>query len=176
MRFKSNRVVGPPAVICILISAFLTMPGSAAAYQDTGYDPDDRAVVGDDPDIRSTTRRVALAGDGRVLKIKVRAYEDLGVWWRMEVLLDSRRGPRFDFRLVLRNGDVGGSGCSLDRRGGGDDFIEGSFRQAGDRTRCTVPARLVDPDKRIRWRIRSPSGYDEPESVTERAPDHGWYG
>jgi hypothetical protein len=163
-------------LLLFVVTSLLLIPDWSVAYRDVGTDPDDRAVVGYDPDIRQTTRRVKSSEGGRVLIVRVWTYEDLGVFWRMEVFLDSRGGGAFDYRMLLANGDLGGAGCQIDRRGGGRDQIDGRFRQVGNLAECRVRARLVNPNKRIRWRIRSGSGYNEPESETEVAPDRGWYG
>jgi hypothetical protein len=148
-------------------------PGVAVAYQDVGVDPDDRPVLAFDPDIRRTVRNVFVGAEGRVLRIRVWTYEDLGIFWSMTVRLDSRRWIRWDYTMVLFNFDLSGKGCSVYRRGHRDEAIEGWFRQEGDLTRCRVPLSLVHPEKRIRWRIVSPTGYEG--GITERAPNHGWY-
>jgi len=148
---------------------------AAVGYRDVGYDPNDRPVVGYDPDIRSSLRRVYPTDDGRMLKVKVTAHERLGVWWYMEVFLDTRGGPEPDAKMFLANGDLSGRGCSIATLRGPDHWRRGRFRQHHRWTSCRVRAGFVKPDKRIRWRIVSPSGYEEPESTTERAPNHGWY-
>jgi hypothetical protein len=55
--------------------------GARGWYIDTAHDPDDRPVMGYDPDIRSTTRKVSAVNGDRVLRIVVRAYEDFGLYW-----------------------------------------------------------------------------------------------
>ncbi|HUP21079.1 MAG TPA: hypothetical protein VM778_14165 [Gemmatimonadota bacterium] len=147
---------------------------AGAGYKDVGHDPDDRAIVGHDPDIRRTSRRVYPTDRGRALKIKVHAYEELGLWWFMEILLDSRGGPEYDYEMHIINADLNGAFCVVQARREGHRQ-EGRFQQKRTWTACRVRAGFVHPTKRIRWRIVSESGDEEPESVTERAPDRGWY-
>jgi hypothetical protein len=155
------------------LCALLVLPAeSALAYQDRGFDPDDRRVVGYDPDIRSTVRTVWTTDGGRALSVKFRAYEELGVYWDVTAYLDSRGGHRADYLIDMVNADQSGAGCRVYRRKHSERAVDGRFRQHGDRARCRVPARLVHPTKRIRWRLRSESGYVD---TVEAAPDHGWY-
>jgi hypothetical protein len=157
----------------LLAASVLLAPGVAVAYQDVGFDPDDRPVLGADPDIRRTVRRVFLGAEGRVLRIRVWTYEDLGLYWSMTVRLDTRRWIRPDYTMVLYNGDNSGRGCYVYPRGHRSEAVRGRFRQQDDLARCRVPLALVHPDKRIRWRIVSPTSYEG--GITERAPNHGWY-
>jgi hypothetical protein len=153
----------------------LAVSSTASAYESRGTDPDDRAVLGSDPDIRATIRRVETGRERRTLAIVVRAYEDFGVWWSMTAPLDTRGGSKIDAFMSLYNADLNGSGCRAYRRGDREDAMEGRFVQSGDRVRCRVPIRVVRPNKRIRWRLVSRSAYDERESETERAPNSGFY-
>ncbi len=124
-----NRMI---AVVCLtlMVVPLGASAASAFGYRDTGFDPDDRRPVGFDPDIRSTTRRVWETVDGqRVLTIKFRAYEDLGVYWFVNVHLDSRGGPRWDYVMRLRNEDMSGKGCSLTKRGDPGSSLAGRFHQ-----------------------------------------------
>jgi hypothetical protein len=158
------------AAVCVS----LVLPAaSALAYEDRGFDPDDRSFVGD-PDIRSTVRTVRTAGSGRVLSVRFRAHEGLGVYWSLTVLLDARGGRRVDHVMKLGNADQSGKGCVVSPRGRPGEAVEGGFVQRGDMARCRVPVSLVQPTKRIRWKLRSPSGYSRRADV---APNGGgWYG
>lgn len=146
----------------------------AAAYELRGFDPDDREAVGADPDIRSSVLRVGPGTHGRVLVVVVRAYETLGDYWRIQVRLDAQEGRRADHFMHLWNADTGGAGCWVRERGQGNPSHDGVFRQRGRAARCRVPIRLIRPDRTIRWRLNSPSGYVD--GNVELAPDHGMYG
>jgi hypothetical protein len=146
-----------------------------AGYRDTGYDPDEIGREGGmAPDIRSTTRRVGQMDGRRILAIIVHAYEDFTVYWSVEARLDSRDGPRADYLLDLFNLDNGGSGCYVYEPGEWEQRVDGKFAQSGSRAVCRVPAGLVRPTKKIRWKLISPSLNQD--SPTEHAPDsRGWY-
>jgi hypothetical protein len=161
-------------VALLLYTIILASGDSALAYQDTGFDPDDRSLGESDPDIRSSTRRVEPSQHGRVLSIRVRTYEPFGPFWELRVFLDSKGGRRADYLVLMTQADVAGR-CTLDERGGGQDETIGRLRSRQDVARCRLPARLVDPDKQPRWRIVSPSQSSNPGAETERAPNEGWY-
>jgi hypothetical protein len=152
----------------------LVLPaGSALAYEDSGSDPDDRSFVGD-PDIRSTVRTVWTTDSGRALRVTFRAYERLGKFWSVTVLLDARGGPKVDHVMNLWNADQSGRGCDVYPRGQSGESVPGGFDQRGDTARCRVPTSLVHPTKRIRWKLRSPSGYVHAVDI---APNGGgWFG
>jgi hypothetical protein len=153
--------------VCVVVQV-----STAQAYRDVGYDPDDRPVELD-PDIRSTTRFVGKLHNKRVLAIAVRAYEDFGLWWRIDVRLDARTGPRADYVMRLWNRDTGGLGCDL-RRIGESDTGRGVFRQSGRKVSCQVFIERVKATKRIRWKLVSPSGHSG--GISEYAPNGGgWY-
>ena len=154
----------------------LVLPAeSALAYEDSGFDPDDRRVVGYDPDIRSTVRTVWRTGSGRALRVSFRAYERLGIYWFVTVLLDARGGPKVDHVMGLSNADQSGKGCGVYPRGHRKEVVQGGFLQRGDMARCRVPTSLVHPTKRIRWKLRSPSGYVH--NNVDIAPNGGgWFG
>lgn len=147
---------------------------TASGYRDVGHDPDDRPMLGDDPDIRRTSRRVYRSNRGRmVLKVKVHAYETLGLFWGMKVFLDSRGGRRPDHVMGIGASDTLTS-CSVHPRGHRRQATFGKFWMTGDLTYCRVPLESINPNKRIRWRIVSRS-YEPEGGVTERAPNQGWY-
>lgn len=144
----------------------------ALAYEVRGFDPDDRAAIGGDPDIRSTILRVGPTENGRALVLVVRAYETLSDWWTVEARLDAQGERRADHILLLWNADTGGLGCSVRERRD-HETERGAFHQNGRAARCRVPIRLVEPDEPIRWRLVSTSGYD---GDLEVAPNRGMYG
>jgi hypothetical protein len=174
-----------------LATAALTMPASATTqvrrnpvYVDTGYDLDDVPIdegscCQQDPDVRSTTRKVATnTRGGRSLYITVRAYEALQGYWTVQVFLDTRGGPHTDAKMRLADSGVGPTRCGV------RFLAEGPRRQGilhlprfGDRATCRVPLHWVHPRKRIRWRLVSPAGVEGSEpGVDEYAPDdRGWY-
>jgi hypothetical protein len=161
-------------LVSAALCAFLALPaGSALAYRDRGSDPDDRSsLAGTEPDIRSTVRTVRTTEGGRALRVKFRAYEDLGRFWAVTVYLDSRRGLGGDYLMKMSNVGFGNEGCQVYRRHHLDRGILGAFLQRGDMARCAVPVRTVHPTKRIRWRLHAPSLYS---NTHDAAPDHGWY-
>lgn len=163
----------PPALVAIAVGLVTVLQvNQAAAYQDTGYDPDDRPVLGD-PDVRSTTRFVGRLDGHQVVSVSVRAYAEFGVWWFINVRIDSRGGPRADYRMRLWNGDMSGRGCSLKRIGTGGS-VRGVFDQQADRASCRVFIRRIQSTKRIRWKLVSRSGHSG--GITEYAPNGGgWY-
>jgi hypothetical protein len=149
-------------------------------YKDTGFDPDDVPVdqnncCQQDPDIRSTTRKVWVDVRSQPwLTISFRTYEALDDFWKVRVVLDARRGPRYDATMSIFDPGTGPEGCSFLRRG--STRRDARFRLKIDQAFCRVPLGWVGPTKRIRWRLFSPAspGDGGPE-VDERAPDTGWY-
>jgi hypothetical protein len=158
--------------VLVVTALVLGSASSAAAYQDTGHDPDDRPHGPQDPDIHRTKRRVFSTPDGRMLKIRVRAYGEFGFWWEMDVALDSRGGSAVDFRMWIQNNDNSGRVCWIFPAGHPGQGHSGHFRQDGDLASCRVRARFADPNKQIRWKIVSESRFG---GETERAPDQGFY-
>ena len=159
----------------LTLVAVASMPGGAAAdYRDTSHDPDDRPAAGTDPDLRSTTRRV-LTGDGRrVLIVSVRAYEEFDVAWNITTRLDSKDGPQRDFVMYIYDADQSGRGCRFYPAGQPGDFIRVRFTQIASRVACRVRLGLVDPTKRIRWKLSSITEWEGGRD--DRAPDGGgWY-
>jgi hypothetical protein len=84
------------ALIAAVVLGTAVPVGARGWYIDTAHDPDDRPVMGYDPDIRSTTRKVSAVNGDRVLRIVVRAYEDFGLYWFVTVRLDTRGGRLVD--------------------------------------------------------------------------------
>lgn len=167
----------PTLLVSICIALFLPA-SSALAHQAVRLDPNDRPAVGYDPDIRSTGRVVYTTAQGvRRLRVGFRAYEPLGVWWTVDIYIDSKGGPLADYVMRLANADVtAGKGCDIRPIGGGGaDRREARFRQDGDQATCSVRLSRLVHTKRIRWRLVSPSGYGAP-GKTDIAPNGGgWY-
>ena len=187
--FRARRAI-LTVVAAALATAALTLPASATTavrrdplYKDTGFDPDDIPIdegscCQQDPDVRSTTRKVATSSRSRSLFITVRAYESLEGYWTFQVHLDTRGGPRSDAKMRLHESGDGRIRCGV-------RFLAwGTRRQGklllplvGDRATCRVPLRWVHPGKRIRWKLFSPAGAEGTEpGVDDYAPDdRGWY-
>ena len=178
------------AVAAAVATAALALPASATTamrrdplYKSTGYDPDDIPIdegscCQQDPDVRSTTRKVTTSSRGRSLFITFRAYETLLGYWTVHVRLDTRGGTRSDANMRLADSGVGPTRCGV------RFLADGPRRQGklilpmfGDRATCRVPLRWVHPSKRIRWKLFSPAGAEGTEPrVDEYAPDdRGWY-
>lgn len=172
-------------VAAATVTTALTTTASASTvvrrdpvYEDTGYDPNDIPIdegscCQQDPDVRSTTRKVASSTRGTSLFITFRAYEPLQGYWTVRVKLDTRSGPRSDAKMRLHDSGVGPARCGV-------RFLpEGPRRRgklvlptSGDRATCRVPLRWVHPSKRIRWKLFSPAGTEGTEpGVDEYAPD-----
>ena len=159
-------------LILVLVAS---LPGWAAAdYRDTYHDPDDRPTAGTDPDLRSTTRRVVTADQRRVLIVSVRAYEDFDVAWNITTRLDSKDGPKRDFVMYIYDADQSGRGCRFYPAGRSGDFIRVRFTQIANRVTCRVRLGLVEPTKRIRWKLSSITEWQGGRD--DHAPDGaGWY-
>ena len=165
-------------LVAVVVLCALTFGAPAAASvidRDTGFDANDIPPNGHiDPDIRSTTRRLAERDGRRVLAIVVRFYERQG-WWPLWIRLDARGGPRVD-HIVSTYGDQ----CYVWPKGRRREGVEGRASVKGDRFVCRLPAREVSPTRAIRWKVRTkvPDGSRRgSDFVMDFAPsDHGWYG
>ncbi|HTG48651.1 MAG TPA: hypothetical protein VK646_13460 [Actinomycetota bacterium] len=163
------------AVLLVLCLAALVVPARAATTSTkVGFDPDDRPRLGSDPDLRSTWRTVRRGPHGHGwLTVAFRAYEPLGVFWFVNVFLDTRGGPRWDYRMNLIDADLSGRGCWLRSRLDRSLNQRSRFRMGGDHASCTVPIGSIVRTKPIRWRLVSPSGSN---GIADVAPNGGgWY-
>lgn len=172
MRSSSSRLLTTILVLCVHTGA--TPAAAAVIDRDTGFDANDIPPNGHiDPDIQSTTRRLAEREGRRVLSIVVRFYERHG-WWPLWIRLDARGGPRVD-HIVSTFGDQ----CYVWPKGRRHDGVEGRASAHGDRFVCRMPARTVSPTKSIRWKVRTkvPDGSRRgSDFVIDYAPsDRGWY-
>lgn len=145
---------------------------AGAEYEDTGYDPRDAAVPAE-PDIVRTKRRAYSTGQGRALKIKFRAVEELGWYWSVRVVIDSSGGPKRDYEMSIANLDNNGTFCYVSPKGEGQRQ-DGRFEQQGSWASCRVRAGFVHPTKRIRWWVVSRTIEEDPQAI-DRAPNAGWY-
>jgi hypothetical protein len=189
---RYTAAVSAVVIASLLAPAFLVPAASAAEqsgpevhYADVGFDPDDRPVdetscCQQDPDIRWTNRKVWIDRRERAwLTITFQAYEIFTGYWSVIARLDSRGGPRADYRMPVRDGgslvecSITSIRSSVTR--------QGTARQAlsdGRPATCRVPLSFIRRDKRIRWRLVSPPevpGEGSEPGIYEYAPDSGWY-
>lgn len=150
-------------------------------YRDVGYDPKDEPKW-ERLDIRMSSRTVFHTSGTRYLRISVRGELDFSEvdWLSVEARLDTRRGPRWDYRLVFSLGDLGSGSpdrCLVAKRG--DDLTRTGerlrFNGAGA-MRCRLAAAELRITHRVRWRLLSfsepfPAAY----ALHDRAPDRGWF-
>jgi hypothetical protein len=111
---------------------------------------------------------------------RFQAYGWLGPDWSVEVFVDSRGGPRADFKLWSFE-DLGTSGC------GGRRLFGPRIAVRCDRVNVTVGAtwklwwgmrrNVLRPTKPIRWRVTADYPGEPVSGVPEidTAPDRGWY-
>jgi hypothetical protein len=163
--------------VSLLIACVLAAGASASATvidRDTGFDANDIPPNGHiDPDIRSTTRKLAVHDGRRVLTIVIRFYER-HAWWPMWIRIDARGGPRVD-----HIGSTFGDQCYVWTKDRRRDGVEVRGDAHGRRLTCRMPDRLVSPTKSIRWKLRTkvPDGSRRGSFVIDYAPsDRGWYG
>jgi hypothetical protein len=144
------------------------------AYTDTGIDPDDTSGASDIADVAFTRRSVWSNANGRRwITVRVRAYEPLGsVWEGLSVFLDYRGDRRRDARISIQNLE-GPPYCDL-RIFPSTGWIAPA-QQVNRTISCSFKLRLLNPTKRIRWRILSPDSEFIDSSVIDRAPDTGWF-
>ena len=173
MRRSSLRLLPVTLVLSALVGV---MPAGAAVIdRDIGFDANDIPPNGHiDPDIRSTTRKLAERGGRRILSIVVRFYESNG-GWPLWIRLDARGGSVVD-HIVNTFGDS----CYVWPKGHRRDGVPGRATAHGSRFVCRVPAHVVSPTKSIRWKVRTqaPDGSRrDSDFVMDFAPsDRGWYG
>jgi hypothetical protein len=159
---RRNITVGVAAIVLSLVPT-LALGGSV-----TFTDPDDFEVS---PDVHSTTKLTFLDQElGRRVRMSVRG--ELGPDFRLRVYVDSRRGDRADFVMILDMRDFDVTSCLVRRLFG--EVVESRCGGNIDRVWWGVARRDLEPDKMIRWRV---VGFSWPnyDTVSDRAPDSGWY-
>lgn len=159
------------AIVGVLTLVIAMVQAPAFAYLDTGHDADDVPGL----DIRSTSRRVWRADDGRRrLRIAFRAYEPLGFIWRVNIRIDSKGGPAWDFKMRTWNFDQSGRGCVVFPRGHPGQAVRGHFVQldGGVSAKCRVFLAFLESTKRVRWNLHV---LTEPPAEGDFAPDFGFY-
>jgi len=181
--FTMRTRVGVLVVVVAVMTLLGTAPAAAFGYKSTGRDPDDRPIdrtscCQQDPDIRSTTRKVWVDAKARAwLSVTFRTYEPLIGYWTVYVKLDTRGGQYAEWRMRIRDTGTGRAGCSL-RKPGAGEARRGSYTAlaSGSGATCRVPLWLIQPNKHIRWKLFSPHGFEgSGRRVDEYAPDVGWY-
>jgi hypothetical protein len=175
-----------------LISLGVALPVTAAEergpeiqYVDVGFDPDDRpydetSCCQQDPDIRTTTRKLWVDGRERAwLTIKFQAYETFIGYWSVIARLDSRGGPRADYRMTIRD-DASRVRCWIASRRSSAVRRGTSAPRPVQREACDLPgaARVRAPGQADQVEVvltgRGPGEGSEP-STEEYAPDDGGY-
>lgn len=161
----------------VVIAALFTIAISgshALAYVDRGDDPQEgRQGV----DIGRSIRRIHPTDHGRRLGVVIVPYALVFNSYDLHVYLDSRGAHRADFWANLDN-TSGPLICRVYRiRQGRDEEVGRCRIIQGDplnirRIKARFPARYVDPNKRIRWRIVA---VPLVANWSDRAPDRGWY-
>jgi hypothetical protein len=171
--------------LALVVAAFLKGMAQAGGtartvrYTDSGFDPNDVPIdptscCQQDPDIRSSTRRVWADGRGRRwLTVSFGTYDLLDDYWTVRVLLDTRGGPRYDATMSIS--DAPPAACSFRWRGSTRRDARVRLTTA-DHAFCRVPLGWAMTTKRIRWRLFSRGGGEGTgPAVDEHAPDMGWY-
>jgi hypothetical protein len=168
---RTFRLLVPASMLAALLSP--TTAPAAVLDRDTGFDARDVETGSRfEPDISSTTRRLATHEDRRVLAIVVRFYDPVA-GWGLEIRLDARGGPRVDHVM-----NTFGEDCFVWPKGHRRDAVQGRAVARGRRFVCRIPARAVSPTKSIRWKVRTrpPEDPDDSFEVDHAPSDRGWYG
>jgi hypothetical protein len=173
------------AVVATVLMVMSAAPAAAFAYKDTGYDPDDRPIDKtscrqQDPDIRSTTRKVWTDQRGRVwLSVTLRTFDLFTGYWIVIARLDARGGPLKESRLVMDDPGDNAPGCFWQRMSN-HHHHRGNYSTVmyGKRATCRVPLRWLRSNKHIRWKLFSPKRLEGTGGLrkVEYAPDRrAWY-
>ena len=160
------------AFIVALSVALLVQAGAAYAYSDKGTDPEDAG--GGFLDFRSSVRRVRTDEQGRRwLRIKFISYGPYRYVWRVRVFLDSRGGPRYDYKMNMWDFDQSGRGCDVRPRAGRPGKLVSGMYWTDFKYWATCRVRLgaVHPTKRIRWRLVSIEENRSDPRVVDHAPN-----
>jgi hypothetical protein len=152
-----------------------TIPGCPATSPCYGFD------------IRTVTVKIRDADNGRAyLTITLRSFTPHG-GFASGVALDTRHGPRADFRAYLDQARLaeqtlrgpGPARCGV-RGAHPDSHIRlGVFRKPkqGSVATCRLPLRWVRPTHSIRWRVWTEDLFPQPYSTHDVSPDRSlWSG
>lgn len=191
LRLKSWR----GAIVAAAIIVLGLLPSTASAevrWLRREFDPRDLPSCGPDClpvpgwDVRSVTLRIRLADNGRrYLTITLRSYDPQG-GFASGIALDTKGGPRADFRAYLdqaRTADElpagpGRARCGVRPARPESDIRRGAFRHFNDGSvaTCRLPLRWVEPTRSIRWHVWTRDLFPQPWPTLDRAPDRGWSG
>lgn len=155
-------------MIAAIAAWAVLVPSAAHARSVTYTDPDDFEVS---PDVHSTTK-ASFVSETRGARVRITVRGELSPNFRLRVLVDSRRGGRADYVLLLDMHDFEVTSCSARQLFRAE--IETACGGTIDRVWWDVPRRELRPDKRIRWRVVG-FGWPDYTSVSDRAPDVGFY-
>jgi hypothetical protein len=160
------------ACLCILALS-IDAPVSASHRLVRRTDPRGDAQ----PDVWRTTR--ANLHESRPHRIRFKLFGNLGPDWQISVWVDSRGGPRAEYRLWNFE-DLGTSGCGGKRL---SDREAIDLRCGRRQVECcfvgtlwwNMPRPELNPNKRFRWRIHT-HYFGFPDAThDDLAPDRGWY-
>jgi hypothetical protein len=124
-------------------------------------------------DVLSTSKATVHRTDRRVW-FRVRFT---GPDWQLQVFVDSRGGPRADYRLWNIE-DLGTSECGGRRVSGDDIELRCGQRMIGVGLHVvswSIPRAQLRPEKRIRWRVHTHWQGHTNRDDDDSAPDAGWY-
>jgi hypothetical protein len=154
-------------VAAAIAAALLVVP--AAAITTTRHDPDDFEVA---PDVHTTAKRRFETRDG-AWRLRISVAGELGPDYRLTVHLDTREGPEAEFVARVTVSDLSLVSCGVRRVGGAS--IESNCDADPFRAWWGVARGDLRHDKVIRWRIVAREAPASGGSVTDLAPDTGWY-
>ncbi len=159
---------GRRAAVALIGTLAVLLPAAAHARSVTFTDPDDFEVS---PDVHSTTK-ASFVSETRGSRVRITVRGELGPDYRLRVLVDSRRGDRADYVMLVHLRDFEVASCSVRRLF--REEIEAACGANIDRAWWDVARHQLHPDKRIRWRV---VGFSWPDytTVSDRAPDVGFY-
>jgi hypothetical protein len=162
--------------VALCVTLLLAVPAYAHESSRRFRDPS-----GDgEADVRTTAKAtIHKAPHHHRIRFNVRIFgPDYHVW----VFVDSRGDPRADFKLVAFE-DLGLDGCRGKRVGGERIPLRCGLRRPVENNPSlwqpwwSIRRSVLDPTKRIRWRVVSKYPGDLFPDIPEvdRAPDDGWY-
>lgn len=172
---RGSRGIGRLVLSCLSVLALVIGPTASADAHETYVRHDDRhgdAVV----DVRWTSKaKLHISPTDHRQRFRVKGV--LGGDWVVEVFVDSRGGPRADYKLwgaALGPFECGGRrlfGSRISLRCGSTEVDFFTFSLWWGMRRG-----VLRPTKTIRWRIEThhPANPD-PRAVEDRAPDGGFY-
>lgn len=157
-------------VVVVASLAGLFIGGQVLAMPVVRHDPDDFEIA---PDVQRSVKRVWQNTAGR-WRARISASGDLGPDYRLKALLDVRGGPEAEFAMVTRVSNAELVSCNVHRIGGAR--IDTTCAAGAFRAWWGVALRHLDPAKTpIRWRVLARKTAEFGGTLTDRAPNVGWY-